>query len=243
MYATITVNSADTAGEYADFPKRYTERIVYVPHGFKDKSSALTKQQAREKFGLPQTVTLLGSVARLNAMKRLDIAVRALVHDESWHLVLGGQGPDEINLRQLAADLGVSDRTYFTGEMESNEVGDLLAAMDLFVFPSEAETFGLAAVEAAQTGLPVVSNGIPVLREVLKTDSGPCSLFADSEDPDSFIAPIRTLLSDKDQAQALIQSSKKLKTMYSMDAMVDRYEKILSDKEQAELTIKGVSTA
>ena len=73
LYDIITVNSAHTAGKYGAFPKTYTKRIVHVPHGFRDKSSPLSKEEARRKFGLPQGVTMLGSVGRLNVLKRLDV--------------------------------------------------------------------------------------------------------------------------------------------------------------------------
>lgn len=243
MYDAITVNSADTAKEYAGFPKSYTRRITHIPHGFKDKTSALSKAEARRKFNLPASATLLGSVARLNPLKRLDVAIRLLEHDSNWHLVLGGHGPDRQNLEQLARDLAVADRVHFVGELESADVGDLLATMDIFVFPSEAETFGLAPVEAAQTGLPLVCNGLPVLREVLHTSLGPCSLFADSDTPESFVAPVKQLLSNADLAQSLIDAAYELKTIYSMDAMVDRYEGLIvgSDNTSYDLTKAAVA--
>ncbi len=233
LYDVITVNSVDTAGEYKDFPAAYTRRIIHVPHGFKDKSSQLSKAEARARFGLPDDVIMLGSVARLNRLKRLDVAIHALTFNECWHLVLGGQGPDEMRLRSVARDLGVEDRTHFTGEMESEQVGDLLAAMDIFLFPTEAETFGLAAVEAAQAGLPIVCNDIPVLREVMKTDLGPCALFADSNNPDSYAEPIRKLLRDKTLVDQLTEASRALKTLYSMGAMVARYDQLVLDMTEA----------
>lgn len=227
IYDAITVNSADTAGDYAGYPDSYEKRMVHVPHGFRDKSSSLSKQDARQTFGLPQDVILLGSVARLNELKRLDVAIRALTHNECWHLALGGQGPDELRLRSIAEGLGVADRVHFTGEMDPNKVGDFLASLDLFVFPSEAETFGLAAVEAAQAGLPIVANDLPVLREVLQTELGPCALFADSDQPDSYIEPIRELLSNQGRATAMVASAKELKKLYSLDAMINSYDDLI----------------
>lgn len=242
LFDVITVNSADTASEYAGFPKAYTDRMVHIPHGFKDKSSALSKEEARAHFGLPQTVPLLGTVARLNRLKRLDVGISALTHDPNWHLVLGGQGPDEARLRHLAEELGVANRVHFTGEMPSDEVGDLLRAMDIFLFPSEAETFGLAAVEAAQSGLPMVANDIPVLREVLQTPEGPCALFASSDNPDSYVEPIRCLFEDKDEAARLIASSSHLKELYSMDAMINRYDELLRERLSGQSVLEEVRT-
>ncbi|WP_319530533.1 glycosyltransferase family 4 protein [uncultured Cohaesibacter sp.] len=230
LYDKVTVNTADTAKEYAGFPASYTKRIEYVPHGFRLKTSTLSKQEARAKFGLPQDVKLLGTVARLNVLKAQRVSIRALTFDPSWHLALGGQGPDEQNLRNLAKELGVADRTHFTGEMSTEEVGDLLAALDLFVFPSSAETFGLAAVEAANAGLPCVCNSLPVLQEVLQTKLGPCSLFADSEHPETYEEPIRKLLDDQELVQTLKRSSAELKNLYSVDAMVRHYDELIREQ-------------
>nr|WP_321445893.1 glycosyltransferase family 4 protein [uncultured Cohaesibacter sp.] len=227
MYDTITVNSVDTAADYAGYPEPYAKRMVHVPHGFRDKSSKLTKPEARQKFGLPQDVILLGSVARLNPLKRLDVAIRALTHNECWHLALGGQGPDELRLQSIAEGLGVANRVHFTGEMNPEAVGDFLASLDLFVFPSEAETFGLAAVEAAQAGLPIVANDLPVLREVLQTELGSCALFADSDEPDSYVEPIRKLLSDHVRAGAMAKAARELKKLYSLDAMINAYDRLI----------------
>ena len=229
FYDQITVNSRCTSCMYETHPPAYRKRVTYVPHGFKDKGSVLSKAQARARFGLPERVTLLGSVSRLHPLKRIDVAIRTLVHDTSWHLALGGQGPAEDELRALANDLGVVSRVHFIGELCSDEVGDLLATMDLFLFPSEAETFGLAAVEAAATGLPVVSNGIEVMREVLSTNLGPCAYFADSDHPDSYIAPIRRLLDHPEEAQALARSGMLLKQLYPPDAMIQRYDAMITD--------------
>jgi glycosyltransferase involved in cell wall biosynthesis len=232
MFDVVTVNSKDTAEEYGKFPKAYTDRIVHVPHGFKNKTSTLSKSEAKEKFGLPQNVPVLGSVARLNSLKRLDVAVSTLSANPSWHLALGGQGPEEDNLRQQARELGVEDRLHFIGEMQSEQVGDFLNALDLFIFPSQAETFGLAAVEAAQAGLPVVSSDIPVLREVLQISGEPCALFANSENPASYVTAIKKLLSDQNLVKDLGAAARNLNRIYSLDAMVDRYESLINEPSQ-----------
>ena len=83
---------------------------------------------------------------------------------------------------------------------------DSIAGLNVFVFPTVAETFGLAAVEAAQAGIPVVANDIPVLREVLTVDGEPCALFADASDVEDFAAKIDIVFRDHARA-ARIPSS------------------------------------
>lgn len=223
----ITVNSADMLADYSRYPNNYSKRLRYIPHGFDLKRTKLTRQQARAAFGLPSDVPLLGSVARLNSGKRLDAAIRTLTSSPDWHLVLAGQGPDERRLRQLAVEKHLENRVYFTGELPPERIGDFLAALDVFVFPSQAETFGLAAVEAASAGVPVVANDLPVLREVLATDGKPAALFVDAADDRQFSDAISRALHDERLRADLIAAGRGLHARYSVARMVDQYEQLL----------------
>jgi glycosyltransferase involved in cell wall biosynthesis len=223
----ITVNSSDMLADYSRYPKRYGRRLRYVPHGFDLKTTTLSRQQARASFGLPPDVPLLGSVARLNAGKRLDAAICALTDSPDWHLVLAGQGPDEMSLRQLVVEKHLETRVYFTGEVPPERIGDFLAALDVFVFPSQAETFGLAAVEAAAAGVPVVANDLPVLREVLASDGRPAALFVDAADHRAFTDAISRALHDDALRTDLISAGRGLHARYSVARMVDDYEQLL----------------
>ena len=167
FFQCITLNSRDMEREYARYPAPYRSRMKHVPHGFDDKSDSLPKDVARQQFKLPPDHILLGCAARLHPHKRLDAAIRLLAADPSWHLALAGQGADEGRLRALADELKISDRLHFIGEIAPRQMADFLACLDVFVFPTQAETFGLAAVEAASAGIPCVVNNLPVLREVL----------------------------------------------------------------------------
>ena len=223
----ITVNSADMLADYARYPNSYSKRLRHIPHGFDLKTSELSKQQARVAFGLPPDVPLLGSVARLNAGKRLDTAIRALADSPDWHLVLAGQGPDEMSLRQLVVEKHLETRVYFTGELPPERIGDFLAALDVFVFPSQAETFGLAAVEAASAGVPVVASDLPVLREVLISDGRPAALFVDPTDVGQFTHEISRALTHPRLRSDLAAAGAGLRARYSVARMVDEYDQII----------------
>ena len=223
----ITLNSLDMQREYSRYPTAYRSRMTHVPHGFDDKSLSLPKQTAREQFNLPQDCVLLGCAARLHPHKRLDAAIRLLPDQPSWHLALAGQGADEARLRQLADDLKVSDRLHLMGEIPPQRVADFLACLDVFVFPTQAETFGLAAVEAANAGVPSVVSDLPVLREVLSFEGRPTALFVDASDYARLSAAVSTILTDRTLSEELRQNAKGLKLRYSVDAMVEEYVQIL----------------
>lgn len=227
FYDVITVNSQATWRDYQAYPERYRSRIAYVPHGFSDKTTSVSRNEARAAFGLPVDARVIGTVARLHPLKRIDLAIRTLPHLPGVHLAVAGQGPDHDRLLAVAAETGVSDRLHFAGEIPPARVGTFLASLDAFVFPSEAETFGLAAVEAAQAGIPVVSNDMPVMREVLQVDGTPCALFVDASDTKGFAATIRTVLDDAPLHKDLADKGRRLAGTHSLAAMVDEYRRLI----------------
>ena len=229
FYKCITVNSRDMEREYARYPASYRSRMKHVAHGFDDKSATISRAAARRLFGLPDDCVLLGCAARLHPNKRLDAGIRLLAGEPDWHLALAGQGPDEQRLRLLADELSVSDRLHFIGEITPRQVGEFLACLDVFVFPSQAETFGLAAVEAANAGIPSVVTDLPVLREVLSFEGGPAALFVDTSDSVQFSAAVSSLLGDEKLREQLRQNGKQLKSRYSVDTMINEYVDILDE--------------
>lgn len=229
FFDRITLNSKDMEREYSRYPAAYRSRMVHVPHGFDDKALTLSKDAARQTFNLPPDRVLLGCAARLHPHKRLDLAIRLLPDEPSWHLALAGQGADEARLKLLADELKVSDRLHLLGEIPPSRMADFLACLDVFVFPTQAETFGLAAVEAANAGVPSVVTDLPVLREVLSYEGKPTALFVDASEHAKLAAAVSRLLTDQDLREALRQNAKGLRLRYSVDAMVEEYVRILDE--------------
>jgi glycosyltransferase involved in cell wall biosynthesis len=226
-FGKVVVNSHSVEREYGEYPRRYRDRVVRIDHGFEPKTTELTRLEARKLYDLPFDEVVLGSVARLHPGKNLGAAIR-LLEGRDWHLALAGQGPAHRELEALAASLGVRDRVHFIGELPADRIGIFLRGLDVFVFPTLAETFGLAAVEAAQAGIPVVANDIAVLHETLTVKSGPCALFVNADDTDAFAATVQRLLADPKLAAGLTVRSKELARQYSLDAMVDGYAAVIT---------------
>jgi glycosyltransferase involved in cell wall biosynthesis len=227
VFRFITLNSQEMEREYARYPAGYRARMKHVAHGFEDKALNISKDEARQRLGLPRGCILLGCAARLHPNKRLDAAIRLLAVEPSWHLALAGQGQDQARLRLLAGELRVSDRLHFLGELSPAQVGTFLAGLDVFVFPSRAETFGLAAVEAASAAIPCVVADLPVLREVLSIEGKPAALFVDAADTALFANAVARVLHDKPLGEELRRNGKGLKSRYSVNAMVEAYAGII----------------
>jgi glycosyltransferase involved in cell wall biosynthesis len=106
-------------------------------------------------------------------------------------------------------------------------MASFLACLDVFVFPSQAETFGLAAVEAASAGVPLVVNDLAVLREVLSVEGKPAALFVDAADHDQLFSAVSRILGDEALRNELRQNAKGLRSRYSVETMVEEYVQIL----------------
>jgi L-malate glycosyltransferase len=241
VFQRITVNSLDMEREYSGFPASYRRRMQHVAHGFDQKSTDLSKREARQQFDFPADAVLLGAVARLHPIKRHDASIRLLADRPDWHLAIAGQGPEEMPLKALAQQLGVSDRVYFIGEIAPDRIGPFLRGLDVFVFPTRAETFGLAAVEAANAGVVSVVNDLPVLREVLSWQGKPAAHFVDASDHAKLLAGVTLVLDDKALSASLRHTAEGLRIRYSVDTMVEEYVRILDQAMKSNLTAQEAS--
>ncbi len=229
LFNRVVVNSKTMEDEYRRLPDWCRAHVVRIEHGFEPKTTRLDRDEARRLLGLPLGVTLLGDAARLHTVKNLAAAIRLLPGEPSWHLALAGQGPDRPRLLGIAKSLGVADRVHFLGELSPERIGVFFRALDVFVFPSSVETFGLAVVEAAAAGIPVVANDFDVMREVLASDDKPCALFVDVSDTKAFGEAVRRLLDDPKLRAMLCARGVELSRRFSLEAMTDRYVTVMEN--------------
>ncbi|MGB0933584.1 MAG: N-acetyl-alpha-D-glucosaminyl L-malate synthase BshA [Lishizhenia sp.] len=108
-------------------------------------------------------------VSNFRKVKRVEDVVRIFkrINDKiPSRLLLVGDGPERYNAEQLCRELGTCDRVITLGKVR--DTSDVLGLADLFLLPSQTESFGLAALEAMAAGVPVVSSntgGIPEVNE------------------------------------------------------------------------------
>lgn len=154
-------------------------RVAIIPPGV-DTSHfrPLDAAESRRRLGMDGHRVVL-YVGRLERLKGLDILLRALASledtDDARLLVAGGSpGSRELErLKRLASTLGVGDRVDFLGSVERGALPVYYSAADVCVLPSYYESFGLAALEAAACGRPVVASrvgGLPTV--VLDGETG-----------------------------------------------------------------------
>jgi glycosyltransferase involved in cell wall biosynthesis len=127
----------------------------------------------------------------------------------------------------------VADRLHLLGEIEPEDIPDLYAAADVFVFPSTWETFGLAAFEAATVGLPLVVADLPVLREVLSTAAAQPTVFVDPHDLLGWTSAISGALAAPPAPRVLAEFAHAMARKYSRDRMIEGYLALLTPPARA----------
>jgi glycosyltransferase involved in cell wall biosynthesis len=145
--ALILLNNRETA---AELPPRARARTELRPGGCVQglEPAPPTAPEA------PPTAVYAG---RLHRFKGVHLAVRALAELPEWRLEVAGAGTESDSLRRLARELRVEGRVEFHGRLEQPSLWRLLRRADVFLLPSFKEGGGMAVVEAAALGLPVVA--------------------------------------------------------------------------------------
>jgi glycosyltransferase involved in cell wall biosynthesis len=173
------------------------EKVVTIRNGldFAPFPAGIARDEARARLPLADREGLwFGTAGRLSRGKNTAALVRAFARVQAvrggCNLVVAGEGPEERPLRNLAARLGVEDRTAFLGFRE--DVPEVLAALDVFVHASLREGFCLALLEAMAAGLPAVAARRGGVIEVAG-DSGAARLV-DPEDVEAIAAAMLELV-------------------------------------------------
>ena len=239
LYSANIINSAATWAAFARYPARYRRAMVLLEHGLDAPAPAQTRDAARRRFGLPLSQPVLLNVGRLVPQKNQDVLIRALACLPQAHLGLAGAGPQRDAIHALAVTLGVDERLHLLGALPADDIADLYAAADLFVFPSTWETFGLAAVEAAMAGLPMVVADLAVLHEVLRADSAEPVAFVAAADVEGWISAIGNALAAKPAPHLVAAFARAIARKYSRQRMMESYLSLFEAQrkvEQAEVT-------
>lgn len=124
---------------------------------------------AFRKHIAPNGEKVLVHTSNFRPVKRVPDAIRTfnIVQKEiPAKLLLVGDGPDRSECERLVRELNLTDNVKFLGKQEG--LVEILSSSDIFIIPSQSESFGLAALEAMACGLPVISSSVGGLPELVK---------------------------------------------------------------------------
>jgi N-acetyl-alpha-D-glucosaminyl L-malate synthase BshA len=141
-------------------------------------------------------------------------------------LVMIGDGPDRPAAEEEARILGVENSVSFLGKLD--QIAPLLAAADLFLLPSQSESFGLSALEALASGVPVVGSNAGGLPEVVR-DGETGFLCAVGDVAGMADASLRILQDREHWTEMSRLAASDARKRFSRDAIVTKYESLYRD--------------
>jgi len=188
------VSASLRADTYRALPVR--REIAVIPNFLDcDVYRRVPADAVRERYCPDPGTKLLIHLSNFRPVKRVHVVIRLFARIAATlpaRLLLVGDGPDLSGALDLAKSLGVGHLVDALGEQE--QIVPLLSAADLFLLPSEQESFGLAALEAMACGVPVVASRVGGLHEVI--EHGVSGFLHDLDDLDGMVGSGTALLTD-----------------------------------------------
>ena len=229
---TVSQSSKETLYDYG-----YVGDVVVMPNGTPDiDPSPARAAAAKAHFQLPDEPILFycGQMNwKKNSLRILESCARSAQSGQVFTLVLAGQGPDAKSIQQKVAELGLAERTRFTGHItDENDLYGLYENANLFVFPSLYDTSGMVVREAAAMSTPsVVVRGCATAEPIHDRENG----FLCEDTTESLSEIINLALNDLAMTARTGETARK--TIYlSWDDIakltVDRYAALIERNKQ-----------
>jgi N-acetyl-alpha-D-glucosaminyl L-malate synthase BshA len=189
---TFSINKSDIVTSVSQSLKDETYRFfntdkeIYVIPNFieLDKNLKDPNISCRRSVIAKENERIITHVSNFRKVKRIPDVIKIfnkIQQEIPARLMMVGDGPEKAKAEKLCQELGIENKVIFFGN--SNEIDMILSYTDLFLLPSESESFGLAALEAMAWGVPVVSTNSGGLPEVnFPGESGYLSNVGDVEE-------------------------------------------------------------
>ena len=212
-------------------------RIDVVPSAVDISHFAAGKRSAalRKKYGVRADERLLLCVSRLAKEKNVGLLLEALAaaNDSRLRLVIAGDGPARQEMEALALRLGVADAVRFLGAVSRENLPDLYASADAFVFASTTETQGLVQAEALAAGAYVIAADHATNREVV----GDAGLIV-APDAVAFAEAMRAVPTER--SSSAIERARAGAARFGVARQVERVEEIYGRLAGAELDVANI---
>lgn len=197
----------DVVHNFVDPPRHHAHSVPCIPEKSSDRQ-----------------VTLM-HISNFRPLKRLGDVVRifARVREKmDARLVLVGDGPEYGRTRELVESLGLEQAVRYVGVVD--DVAPLLGAADVLLLPSETESFGLVALEAMASGVPVVASDVGGLPEVVA--HGSTGFLAPVGDVDAMADYCLELLKDDATLKRFARAARKRAAEFDYRTVVPQYEAV-----------------
>jgi glycosyltransferase involved in cell wall biosynthesis len=186
----------------------------------------LQMADAKWSVGFESDAVVIGTVSRAHLGKGIDVAIEAVGElrrrgiDAKYLFV--GDGPHLQEFKDLSVRLGLEEHVRFPGFFDN--VSDALAAMDIFMFPTHREAFGISLLEAMAARVPVIASAIDGVPEVLAEGSG---ILLSDRTGLAFAAAAEEILTDRQTRERMIAKARlRVETVFSVEETAEAVERV-----------------
>lgn len=173
----------------------------------------------------PHGEKILVHTSNFRTVKRVPDTIRILkqvIKEIPAKLILVGDGPERSECERLCRELHLCEHVKFLGKQEG--LVEILNSADVFLIPSQSESFGLSALEAMACGIPVVSSSVGGLPELIKHDES--GFIAEIGDIDRMAKYVIDLLTNEKKYQLFSKNARKRAVnIFDTSKVVPMYEK------------------
>lgn len=225
---------ASTSNAMGNEIKKYLKidkKINIVPFGINTSIFAPKNKEQKNKKEL-----IIGIVKSLEEIYGIEYLIRAFKilteQNKQLKLVIYGEGKLKQSLKNLTKELKIEHHVEFKGYISNSLVPEVLNKIDIFVVPSNSESFGVSAVEAMACGIPVVASDADGFNEII--ENGKTGYIVPKRNEKELAKKIDLLVKDEALRNKIGKQGRiKVKSTYewekNVDKMVEIYERIINN--------------
>ena len=232
---TFSINHSDRVTAVSKSLKEDTlnlfdikKKIDVIPNFIDTEAIATKDKPCKRTLLAKKEEKILTHISNFRPLKRIIDVIdifKGIYSKIDSKLMMIGEGPEKRKAIRYVSDNKLKDKVLFLGN--SNEIDKILCYSDLFLLPSEKESFGLSALEAMAHGVPIISSNAGGIPEV--NLNGKTGFISNIGDTDSMINNAMSLLSNPQKHKLFKKQAQLQAKKFDLESVVDSYERIYND--------------
>lgn len=229
---TFSINNSDVVTSVSENLKQSTldsfdirKDITVIPNFIDKRKYSASFIDCQRSLMAEDHEKIVTHISNFRKVKRIPDVIRIFNKIQQQlpaKLVMVGEGPEKEGAEKLCEELGISDKVIFLGN--SNEIDRILCFSDLFLLPSETESFGLAALEAMINRVPVISSNSGGIPEV--NTHGLSGYLSDVGAIEDMAKNAVSILSDAEVLSTFKENALKSAEKFDLANVLPRYEEV-----------------
>lgn len=227
---TFSINHSDVVTSVSENLKQRTlevfdihREIEVIPNFIDGKKYRDTYTDCQRSLMAKENERIVTHISNFRKVKRIPDVIQIFYRIQEKlpaKLIMVGEGPEKSKAERLCEELGIAEKVIFLGN--SNEIDRILCFSDLFLLPSESESFGLAALEAMINRVPVISSNTGGIPEVNK--QGVTGFLSDVGDVEEMAANALQILGDDRTLEKFKENAVISARRFDIEKVVPLYE-------------------